>query len=222
MKCSIEKQSLLGFGTASVVLIIIHALSYWSFVEQRRTSAWVTHTHVVLEKLETTLSDIKDAETAQRGYVITGRERYLEPYQSVVNSIHPQIEELKNLTADNPNQQQRLHRFDPLVAQKLAIMSQIIELRTTEGFLAAQQMIQTDWGTELMERIRLEVHEIQAEENKLLKQRLERELTAAHRQNLFSTVVIVADLLLFYWVYQGLNREIARRKQAEATVLFDN
>jgi signal transduction histidine kinase/CHASE3 domain sensor protein len=218
----IHKQSFLGFSTASIILVIIHLFSYGSFIEQRKSSNSVTYTHLVLEKLEKTFSDINAAEALERGYVITGRDVELKPYQGLANSINPQIEELQRLTADNPKQQQRLNRFHFLVKEKLAAMNQIIDLRKTQGFSAAQQVTEADWAATLMPRIYQLAHEMKEEEKALLKQRLEKELAAYRQQNLFSSAAIVADLLLFYLVYHTLSRESAKRKQAEARVLRDN
>src|ERR687886_2391673 len=160
----IHKQSFLGFSTASIILVIIHLFSYGSFIEQRKSSNSVTYTHLVLEKLEKTFSDINAAEALERGYVITGRDVELKPYQGLADSINPQIEELQRLTADNPKQQQRLNRFHFLVKEKLAAMNQIIDLRKTQGFSAAQQVTEADWAATLMPRIYQLAHEMKEEE----------------------------------------------------------
>ena len=89
----------------------------------------MTHTHEVLEHIAGVLSQLKDAETGQRGYVITGDEAFLEPYQTGSADRFNVVKELRKLTADNPNQQKRLDAAEPLIAAKLAELKEAIDLR---------------------------------------------------------------------------------------------
>jgi len=75
-----------GFGLGLAVLLVVGAVSYDSTTKVSSSAEWVRHTHEVLTGLEGLLSGIKDAETGQRGYVITGESRYLEPYNTAVTS----------------------------------------------------------------------------------------------------------------------------------------
>lgn len=107
MKFSIEKQSLVGFGLASVVMVFINALSYWSLVQHRETAYRVAHTHEVEQKIEITLAEITEAETGQRGYILTGDDNYLKLYNDGIGSINQHIGKLQTLTADNPSTRTR-------------------------------------------------------------------------------------------------------------------
>lgn len=89
---------------------------------------------------------MKDAETGQRGYILTGQESYLEPYQAVVVNIDQKIVELKDLIADQPSQQKQFAALESLIAAKFAILKQTIYLRQNQGFEAALQVIQTNQG----------------------------------------------------------------------------
>jgi signal transduction histidine kinase/CHASE3 domain sensor protein len=222
MKFSLQNKSLLGFSTASIILVVIHIFSYLNFIEQRKTSRWVKHTYIVLENLEKTISNINEAETRQRGYLITGVESYLKPYKVVINSLNLQIEELQKLTADNQNQQQRLHTFNHVVARKQAAMEKLIIVRKTQGFVAAQNMVQSTWNIELMDSIRKIAREMEQEEQTLLQERLKRDLNATHRQNLLSSAGIITYLLLFYWVYHILSRANTECRLSEAIVIRNN
>ena len=81
---TIGKRIGIGFGMPLGFLVVIGGLSYWSTSKLIETSHWVSHTHQVLEGLESLASLLKDAETGQRGYIITGNESYLEPYQAAL------------------------------------------------------------------------------------------------------------------------------------------
>jgi methyl-accepting chemotaxis protein len=99
-------------------LLLIGTLSHRNSKKLINSAGWVTHTHEVLETNTQILSLLKGAETGQRGYLITGESRYLEPYNNAKNSIAVTIRKLGELTSDNPVQQQRISQLDGLVDDK--------------------------------------------------------------------------------------------------------
>jgi methyl-accepting chemotaxis protein len=162
-----------GFALALAALVAIGMVSYRSTTGLVETAALVDHSHHVLEHLEQLLSVLKDAETGQRGFIITGEESYLLPYNTAVDDSDRILKEVRELTQDNPNQQQRLDTLDPLVASKFAELKQTIDLRRDPitGFDAAKQVVLTNKGKDLMDQIRKVVHDMEGEENDLLKKR---------------------------------------------------
>lgn len=207
---SIEQKTLAGLSLAAVVLVGSNVFSYWSFVNYKETSsALVTENRKVLEKIDTILSKLKDAETGQRGYIITGRKDYLKSYNQATQNINPQLRELQTLTLDSPS----LATMRSLVAQKLAELNETIELRRNRGFAAAQQVVQTDRVKIIMDRIRSLTEEMKQDENERLKQRLEASRDNISTQN-FLSIGIVLTFCLFYLVYYILNQENIKRNQA--------
>ena len=89
-----------------------------------RERPWVAHSHQVRTELADLLSEMKDAETGQRGYVITGEDSYLEPYKAALGTIKTTFADVRKLTADNPEQQRRLTAMAPLIDTKLAELKQ--------------------------------------------------------------------------------------------------
>ena len=126
-------------------LMAYHDLT--GYVESTR---WVRHTYEVLTSLETTKSLLKEAETGQRGYIITGDPRYLERYSGSVDRIIPSFGRLFELTPDNPAQQARLRAMEKAARAKLDEMQSVIELRRDQGFDAARGLVQTNRGENLM------------------------------------------------------------------------
>ena len=108
----------------------------------------VAATYAVTTELAEMLSTLVDAETGQRGFVITGEDRYLEPYQAAVAAVQAHIERVAALTADNADHQADIQRVRSLAAEKLAELQQSILVRRTSGFPAAQQIVSTDRGTD--------------------------------------------------------------------------
>ena len=92
-----------GFALAFLMLAGIGIVAYRGISTLANTSRLVTHTHEVLEYTADLFSLLQDAETGQRGYVITGDEGFLEPYQTGIARVPSVVKELRQLTADNPN-----------------------------------------------------------------------------------------------------------------------
>jgi CHASE3 domain sensor protein len=129
MKRSLAQQITIGLGLALALLVANTVVSYRNTLKLISNQRLVTHTQQVLTELEATLSTLKDAETGQRGYLITGEERYLQPYESAVDKINRQINSLKQLTADNPSQQERVSALEKAIALKLTELAQTVKLR---------------------------------------------------------------------------------------------
>src|SRR5581483_6068319 len=93
-----------------------------------QTGLWVVHTHQVQLKLSETLALLTDAETGQRGFLYTGEEQYLAPYNSALEQIPSRMDDLSRLTADNPRQQEAIGRLRPLARMKLNELASTIAL----------------------------------------------------------------------------------------------
>ena len=90
-----------GLAACLLVLMLVVGLALWLHRERDRTFASVSHTHDVTLRILRLLSLAQDAETGQRGYLLTGDEHYLEPFESASANIHSAIELLLAETADN-------------------------------------------------------------------------------------------------------------------------
>jgi methyl-accepting chemotaxis protein len=181
MRWSIGKKIGSGFGLALVALTIVGGVSYDSTSKLIDATEWVRHTDEILGGLDDLLSGMKDAETGQRGYIITGEARYLQPYQGAREAVDQKLKRLLELTLDNPIQQQRLAALGPLVASKFAELQDTIDLRRTNGFGAAAEVVLTDKGKNLMDSLQKLVAEMREEETGLLARRSVEERDRAHR-----------------------------------------
>lgn len=154
-----------------LVLLIIGIVGIQSYLGIQRlieTNQWVIHTHEVLEKLEHVLSALKDAETGQRGFILTGEERYLEPYNSAAGEIQKDIDAVASLTWDNPEQQQNIEQLKKLTHDKLEELQETIELRRKAGMGAALTVIRSDRGKRIMDEIRALMNVMGSRETGLL------------------------------------------------------
>ncbi len=168
---TVGKKIALGFGIAVAMLLIVGGVAYRStdaLVENNRS---VTHTHQVLESVARVLSLMKDAETGQRGFLLTGDEVYLEPYQAAVGEVSKTFDDLRALTADNPRQQARIADALPIAEAKLAELKRTIELRRSQGLDAALKVVLTNEGKKAMDDLRALMVAMDGEERALLQQR---------------------------------------------------
>jgi len=209
MRWSIGKKIGSGFGLALAVLMMVGAVSYDSTTKLIDSAAWVRHTNDVLKGLDELLSGMKDAETGQRGYVITGEARYLEPYEGARDVVDQKRKSLRELTADSLLQQQRLTAMEPLINSKFAELQETIDLRRTRGFGPAAQEVLTDKGKNAMDSIRKLVGEMQEEETGLLTRRSAEEKERAHRTEMTIILGSLGAFVLLSLAGIFLTRNIA-------------
>ncbi len=215
MQWSIETKVRNSFGLALLLLSTVSGTAYWSTIQSIKTANWVEHSQNVLHEIDYLLSIIKDAETGQRGYLLTKKVSYLEPFNAARAVISQRLHQLRRLTKDNPYQQQKLDALESILAGKIAELNETIRLRNNKGYEAALQVVLTNRGKQLMDNARTVASEIKAEETKLLNQRSEAAATSARTT---TSVVGLGSLLAFGLIPLAtftINRDLVKRKQVE-------
>ncbi|MGA9980117.1 MAG: CHASE3 domain-containing protein [Candidatus Sulfotelmatobacter sp.] len=200
---------------ALMVLLAIGVLSFRNTIRDEDDRGWVIHTHLVLERLRAVLGDITEAETGQRGYLLTGQERYLGPYSAGLNQSHQDLAELRRLTSDNPVEQDAIKRLEPLIAARIAGFADRIEIRRRSGLMAGVDALTATDGEELMAQIRALIAEMRRTEEQLLARRVERAIASARRMKI--VIVLGNALAIVFLLMAGLiiHRETSKRNLAE-------
>lgn len=162
----------IGISAVLAVFVASGLVSYLNTRTLELHSHKITHTHEVLSALGDVLTLVKDAETGQRGYLLTGDGRYLEPYTAAVSRIDNAVLEVERLTRDHPSQQARLPSLRVLINDKLEELQNSVSTRRAQGFEAAHALMVTDRGKGVMDAIRGKIEEMQGEERRLRTQRL--------------------------------------------------
>lgn len=219
---STQRKIRLGFALALTCLGVVGIISYMSVVRLNEHTAWVKHTQEVLGSLELLLAAVTDSETAERGYVITGDDGYLDPFRHSSEVVTVQLKHLRELIADNPIQRERVHRAEPLVTDRLSNLRAVIELRKTQGFAAAQSEILAGKGKQYHDGIRVLIDEMTGTEESLLATR-EREVAES---STFTRAVIVGGSLLACALVglalAAIRRDFAGRARAERALRETN
>ena len=164
-----QSSTLLAVGFAILALTIAAALGV-SF-GQANDERWVRHTLEVEYRIANLLARLQDAEAAQRGFLITGDESYLGPYEEVRRTLSADLDQLAEDVDDNPRQAAALSRLRPVIDQRLESLATGIRLRRTEGFEPAIAYLAQGRGKALMEEIRRQTRAMRQEESQLLAQR---------------------------------------------------
>ena len=205
-----------------IVSLVILAVAGWKSARNLRAVAEAdkqeAHTRVVIQELDRFVSALKDAETGQRGYLLTGEEKYLEPYHSALGPVQTYLANLKQLTRDNAAQQQRLAVIEATTLEKTAELNRTIELRRSQGLAAALKVVDTDEGKSLMDQIRKQVADAQNDEDRLLQQGAAARIAEAGKTLKALLAGGVLSFALLITVFLRLKQENVRRTQAEADV----
>lgn len=212
---SLERQILLTFAFALILLIGLGVASYLSVAGLLEKAERVTHTQEVLSNLEATLSALKDAETAQRGFLLTGRKTFLKPYDDSRPLITIGVTRLNQLTLDNPVQQERLREMDQLVATRLNLLDRGINLRQQMGESYHAPVETLEQGQVLMDGLRMKVNEMKAMETSLLSEREQSANSAAQRTLMLIPLVSVLTIIVTSLALATILRELKQRQRAE-------
>jgi CHASE3 domain sensor protein len=159
--------SVVGFAIACAVVAGLAWLSLDRMNRLQEETALVRHSLAIREQTESVLSLMKDAETGQRGYIITGDPGYLAPFAQAVVDMPAQLASLRRLTEDDPGHQARVQGLEAAITQKMAELDATIRARTDQGFDVAARIIATDRGKQLMDDIRQLATQIVREEDRL-------------------------------------------------------
>ena len=203
----------IGAGSLVILLVFSAGLGYWNTLRLRENDAWVAHTNEVLDALDAVLSTMKDSETGQRGYLITGDDRYLEPYNAAVATIETSVQRVKHLTEDNPRQQARIPLLEEQVSAELKELDRTIALRKKDPE-AARQLVLTGEGKKVMDAIRVQVQSMEQEERDLLVAR-ERKSRQSYLVSVLATLfTLVLGLGMVGTIIYVLQRHLSERQKA--------
>jgi len=199
-----------GFAFGLTILTVLGVVSYRTTINLIRNSQQENDSYEILGYLHELEAELANAETGQRGYLLTGQPRYLEPYTNALEEIDDRYAALRELTSNEPIFQGRLITLQSLIEARLARLEEGIQLREAEGFDAAQEYILTDSGRQLMQQIRVLIADIRLQEENLLQERAEQAQLAARRTVSTIAYGVPASFIILSLVGWGLARNISR------------
>lgn len=213
-----EQKLVLAFGVLLVLLLANAVLSYRGTRTLLDASARAVHTHEVLAELKDTLVTMTDAETGQRGFLLTGEAAYLKPYEAAIARLEEHLAHLKQLTADNPEQQRRVARLEERIAVRLAILKKGLSLRRERGFEAARQWTTTGGGREAMDQVRAIIEAMESEERGHLSHDTQELRRSGHEALMRLAIETLLSLVLAGLVYYLTRRDLRERERAASAL----
>ena len=181
------------------------------FIEYRRAIDWVDHTHNVISTVEDLQSNLSDAESSQRGYLLSQDRAHLASYQEGVERSRALVDRLGSLTVDNPVQQEKVKALRTLTADRLGRMAEVLRQVEDAGIGPALAMVRDGTGAGMMAEIRRLTATMRAEEDMLLARR--------SRHATILELLMIAYGLLFVtvtgWLGYTTVRRLERDYQAE-------
>lgn len=157
----------MSFAALLALLIGNAFVAYFTTTQSRDNAGWVTATHDVMDTLTSIRTKVAEAQSGQRGYIITGLPSYLDPYEKAKASIQGDLQRLAALTRDKPIQKARLESMRPLISDKFTYLDKTIQVRNADGFDQAQALVAAGEGERAMDSIRAALMQMYSSELEL-------------------------------------------------------
>lgn len=202
--------------------VIAGVITYHNQSKLIESRIWVIQNYEIIIQLKQVLSILKDCETGQRGYLITGYVNYLEPYNKCHNKIDALIEKVESMMSHDQGHQENIRLLKDiqllksLTAIKLAELKQTIDLRREMGFDAARQVVISNLGKKTMDDIRSLLARMEATEQDLLAERLKLLDTEFAATQLHSFILIGLAFMVLMGMLVAIAQLVARREREMA------
>ncbi|WP_129718140.1 response regulator [Pedobacter sp. SYP-B3415] len=217
-----RQQVLTGFAVSLLFVLFSAVTSYRSVKSLDEEMNWVAHTYDVIANVQRIERNMLNAETGLRGYVITQRNKYLDPYRTSADSILPEIAMLKNLLKDNPLQLRKTDSLERFVKLKLADMAGILSANMQSGELDARNLILTDKGKIYKDSILFISQHLIKQERNLLAQRKTAMKDGQNRTIFIVTGSALIIFLLILYLFSFIQRTFAQQKETETQIRHTN
>ncbi|QDU26865.1 Phytochrome-like protein cph1 [Anatilimnocola aggregata] len=208
-----NKSLLLGFLLVFVALIVNTVLAYWNVQRLQSNAQAVSRQHFVMGELQQLYNILLNAETGQRGYLITGQQSFLQPYQKASMELQEKLRTVDKLVSTTPERQKLFGELETSVANRMELISKSINLREKDGIEAVSNWISAGEGKRAMDQVRSQISAIEAKEREVLEQR-----AAESRVSYWTALItgLISSALGLGLVISGfvlVSRDMAQRQQ---------
>jgi len=213
-------KTYLPIAAVFVAIILSGALSFHELTVLRNDNAVVSHSYDIQQQLQTLLSELKDAETGQRGYLYTNNPEYLQPYNDARSALTSTFTRLAELTKSDPRQRDELGEIRVLLDKKLNEMSETVGYQKSGDVAKARALVETNAGFELMQQLRNAVGKLHTEQSVALRD----QQTKVRGSAIWLYVTMAFTSVLILVLLGLLSRALAlttRARNAERTLRDD-
>ncbi|HTA28633.1 MAG TPA: ATP-binding protein [Bacteroidia bacterium] len=216
MKNIYDRLILIGYVAAIAILGFIGFESFRSTTTYIASDKDVTNTHKIIETLGTIQTTLKDAENAEKGYIITSKNMYLDPYISDRNKLTKITGELLTIGGATPQQRKYFIHIDSLISMRIELLNTGIILRSSKnGFDAAQRIIASDTEKNVSDSINALIDRVQKSTKASLEEKEDDLIHNAGATGKFYFAGIVVCMLLLILTYMLHLNDRRKRNLAE-------
>ncbi len=212
----VRRANLLVLGVLIAIAALVGAVTWERLNASRDARTWSQHSYRVLNTTKDLAIALRDAERGQRGYVLTGRDDYLGPYDAARDRLGLLQGELQKLTADNPAQQERIRALAPAIQHKLEELAQTVQARRDGGLETALRIVNGDAGRNHMRDAEALLDVMLSDEQRLLDERLAQNDARAAWVRWMVIAGSALAILILLWAARLLNQAWSRSSEAEA------
>lgn len=213
MKATYKRNLLIGFGISLLILLITSAASYISIRNLLDSAEWVNHTNEVIQKLNEINIGLKDAETNQRGYLLTNEENFLNPYQESQRRATTSLLAVQELTMDNAPQQVSVVELKRLLNERLGHLQDVVSIKRKEGRIATEKLLE---GRQYMDSVSDLINIMKKREQDLLVKRTSRLNSFSLYTPILIVVAAIIALIITILFYIRINSDFNEKAILQA------
>ena len=218
MKQNIGTKIGVVLGVSLAALVIVGVQSYVATSRLIADAIRVEDSQRVQGEISSLLAELYQAETLQRGYLLTGASRYVDSYEEAMRAAEQHVLHLRQLTAEHPSQQRRLTSLEPIVRERFGRLAEGVKIRGEAGLEGASQFASEGVGSRLMDQIRAITSDMSAEEQAVLAKRTQESRDSSRRALATIRYGIPAALLVVWAIGFVLARNITRPIRSVAAI----
>ena len=212
MKSTFKRNIQISFGLSLFILIVSSAASFFSINALLDSSRMVGRTNLVIQELDNVTLIITDAETSQRGYLLTGLENFLEPYNGIRLRALTNIKHIKELTTDNPFQQKNVGQLNNLIEKRISYMERLIDLKKAGQPLNLRFLQE---GKDSMDEIEVFINSMKSHENDRLIDRTTTMNRFASNTPILIMIAAALSLIITIFFYIKVSKDFSEKTKLQ-------
>ena len=216
----VELKIVAAFAIALLALALVGAATYMNARNLLARNVLVVHTYRVISRVDDVFSSLDEIESGARGFLLTGRSEYLQPYHTGLDTVSAEIDDLRKLTSDNPVQQRNIDRLQSLANRAIDRVHRQVVARQLQS--APNVALAGLEDKEIMDQVRFATAAMKGHEMHLLEERNTQSAESARRTVTNFGLLLLLAVLLLVAFYFFIRHDLAdRRRTSEALQASD-
>jgi signal transduction histidine kinase/CheY-like chemotaxis protein/CHASE3 domain sensor protein/putative methionine-R-sulfoxide reductase with GAF domain len=212
MNSTFKRNLIIGFGFSLLLLVISSVASFMSIRNLVKSSDQVEHTNQVIRGLDKVIANLVNAETGQRGYLLTGDEAFLQPYRATIDEAKQAIGEVRKLTHDHQAQQLSLNQLQEIVVLRLSMLQKLIGKKQRGQTITPEELQE---GKKYMDQARMLIAAMADRENDILAERTTKLNRIAGYTPPLIVIVAILSLLLTVISFMRVSSDFEKTTQLQ-------